>query len=259
MINNSDKFLIMSIKTVHANKIFTGEKTFEYRTKTINNKNLNKYCFIYSSEQEKAIIGYVVFDYIVEGNYDYLIKNTKCENISGLKDYLASKEKGYALHIKEYSKFETPIKLEELRNINKNFNIPQYYRYIKKDEYLYTIAKNIIKIHQMNLKHEFFDYIKNGTKRIEIRLYDEKRKLIKIGDKIQFNDLDTNDKLDTIVKNLYIFDCFDKLVDKFQITELADIKYKKMDLINILNSFYTNEEQKKYGVVGIEVELNENI
>ena len=35
----------------------------------------------------------------------------------------------------------------------------------------------------MNLKHEFFNYIKNGNKKIELRLYDEKRQLIKIADK----------------------------------------------------------------------------
>ena len=57
--------MIMSIKTKHANKIFEGTKTFEYRKKSIENKNLNKICFIYSSEVDKSIIGYVIFDYIV--------------------------------------------------------------------------------------------------------------------------------------------------------------------------------------------------
>ncbi len=144
--NENNKFLLMSIKTKHANKIFSGIKTFEYRKKSIND-NLNKYCFIYSSEEEKAVIGYVIFDYIVEGSLDYLINNTNPENIEGLKKYLSSKEKGFALHIKEYERFNKPITLEELRNSNDNFNIPQYYRYIKTDEYLYSIA-NKIKTHK---------------------------------------------------------------------------------------------------------------
>ena len=140
----NDIFLLMSIKTKYANKIFSGIKTFEYRTRSINNKNLNKYCYIYSSEEEKAIIGYVIFDYIVEGNTDYLIKKTNPENIEGLNNYLSNKKIGYALHIKEYKKLEKPIKLETLRSIDKKFNVPQYYKYIKKDEYLYSIAiKNI--------------------------------------------------------------------------------------------------------------------
>ena len=44
-------------------------------------------------------------------------------------------------------------------------------------------------LHQMKLKESPFERIKNGTKTIEFRLYDEKRKQIKIGDKIEFSKL----------------------------------------------------------------------
>ncbi len=36
--------------------------------------------------------------------------------------------------------------------------------------------------HEMKLQQKYYDFIKNGTKRIEIRLFDEKRQKIKIGD-----------------------------------------------------------------------------
>ena len=45
----------------------------------------------------------------------------------------------------------------------------------------------IIKTHEMNLQPKYFDFIKDGTKRIELRLYDEKRQQIKIGDLIEFS------------------------------------------------------------------------
>ena len=32
-------------------------------------------------------------------------------------------------------------------------------------------------VHQMKLEGRFFDYIQNGTKRIELRLYDEKKSI----------------------------------------------------------------------------------
>ena len=38
----------------------------------------------------------------------------------------------------------------------------------------------------MNLQPTYFDYIKTGTKRIELRLYDEKRQQIALGDTIEF-------------------------------------------------------------------------
>ena len=39
----------------------------------------------------------------------------------------------------------------------------------------------------MKLNESPFDRIKNGTKTIEFRLYDDKRKQIKVGDKIEFS------------------------------------------------------------------------
>lgn len=41
-------------------------------------------------------------------------------------------------------------------------------------------------IHEMKLQPKYFNYILNGTKRIELRLYDEKRQTIKVGDIIKF-------------------------------------------------------------------------
>ena len=43
-------------------------------------------------------------------------------------------------------------------------------------------------IHKLKLKSEYYNYIKIGTKRIELRLNDEKRKKIKINDVIEFID-----------------------------------------------------------------------
>ena len=41
-------------------------------------------------------------------------------------------------------------------------------------------------IHQMSLRPHPFEKIKLGEKTIELRLYDEKRKEIKVGDTIEF-------------------------------------------------------------------------
>lgn len=51
-------------------------------------------------------------------------------------------------------------------------------------------------IHEMKLQPEYFNFILNGTKRIEIRLNDEKRQNIKLGDKIKFlKEPDLNESL----------------------------------------------------------------
>lgn len=54
------------------------------------------------------------------------------------------------------------------------------------------------------IKWKPFERIKNGTKTVEYRLYDEKRQQIKIGDKIEFSKLpDLQEKLLVDVIELY--------------------------------------------------------
>ena len=59
--------------------------------------------------------------------------------------------------------------------------------------------------HYMRLHPEPFDKIKNGTKTIEMRLYDEKRQLLKVGDLIEFTNRANSEKILTEVTNLYVF------------------------------------------------------
>ena len=43
--------------------------------------------------------------------------------------------------------------------------------------------------HEMKLRREPFDMIKSGAKTYELRLYDQKRALIKVGDTIVFTEM----------------------------------------------------------------------
>ena len=60
----------------------------------------------------------------------------------------------------------------------------------------------------MNLWNDSFQKIKNKTKTIEMRLCDEKRSLISIGDIIEFINTITNEKLECFVSNLYKYENF---------------------------------------------------
>lgn len=118
-----------------------------------------------------------------------------------------------------------------------------------------------MKIHKMRLLPEYFEYMKTGTKKLEIRLNDEKRKNIKIGDIVTFEKFDeTQELLKTKVTNLYYYSNFNELIKENNITDLADKSVSKEKLINTLNEIYSKEEQDKYGVVAIEIEIiKENI
>ena len=110
--------------------------------------------------------------------------------------------------------------------------------------------------HNMKLITKYFDCIKNGTKRIELRLNDEKRKNIKIGDIIIFEELKDNPRyLKTKVIDLYYEDNFNDLIDKYDIKLFADENTTKQELIDVLNEIYPINNQTKYGVVGIRIEI----
>lgn len=61
-------------------------------------------------------------------------------------------------------------------------------------------------LHTMKLKQEPFEKIKNGFKTIELRLYDEKRQKVQVGDYIEFSLIDNSrEKLQTRVTALHRF------------------------------------------------------
>ena len=101
--------------------------------------------------------------------------------------------------------------------------------------------------HILKLQPKYFDYINNGTKRVELRLYDEKRQKINIGDTIIFQkepELEITMKVKVI--GLLRYNTFEELFEDFDIEMLADKSMTKQELLNVLEEFYTPEKQKQY-------------
>ncbi len=109
-------------------------------------------------------------------------------------------------------------------------------------------------IYEFKLQPKYYNFILKGTKRIELRLYDEKRQNIKLGDTIKFlKEPELNEFFDAKVIGLIRYNSFEELINDFDINILADISVSKKELINELNKFYTKDDQKKYGVFGIRI------
>lgn len=107
-------------------------------------------------------------------------------------------------------------------------------------------------IHIMKLQESPFERIKNGTKIIEFRLYDEKRRKIKIGDKIEFSKLpELKEKIVVEVLDLYKDVSFEELFKKVLDEDSEEIKRK----VNSMLQYYTHEQEKEYGVLGIKIKL----
>ena len=107
-------------------------------------------------------------------------------------------------------------------------------------------------IHKMKLNESPFERIKDGTKTIEFRLYDEKRQTVKIGDKIEFSKLpNLQEKLLVDVIDLYREDTFENLFRKLYSDE-EEILRKAKSMYDI----YLPEKERQYGVLGIKIKIN---
>lgn len=110
--------------------------------------------------------------------------------------------------------------------------------------------------HEMKLQAEYYNFILNGTKRIEIRLFDKKRQQIKIGDTIKFlKEPELNESFEVKVVGLLRYNSFEDMFKDFDISILSDKSMTKDELIAVLEQFYTKEKQEEYGVLGIRIEL----
>ena len=106
--------------------------------------------------------------------------------------------------------------------------------------------------YDMKLNNSPYEKIKNGTKTIELRLNDEKRKQLKVNDIIEFTNRETLEKMEVIVENIYYYPTFDELYKHFDKVSLG---YEENDVANSkdMEQYYTKEQQEKYGVLGIEI------
>lgn len=110
-------------------------------------------------------------------------------------------------------------------------------------------------VHQMNLKAIYFDKIKSGEKIYEIRLNDEKRQLINIGDTIVFKKELSEETIVTIVKDLSYFQSFNEMFKTLPVEKAGFEGMSIENVIEIYHQFYSTEDEKKYGIVAIKVEV----
>lgn len=106
--------------------------------------------------------------------------------------------------------------------------------------------------HEMKLNNDPFIKIKDGTKTVELRLNDEKRRLLNVGDVICFTNNSTLEKLEVLVENLHSYDNFEELYKHFDKVSMGYNDTDVPDYRDMLE-YYSSDEQSKYGVLGIKI------
>lgn len=106
---------------------------------------------------------------------------------------------------------------------------------------------------KIHLDSDIFEIVKNGTKKVECRLNDEKRRQLKIGDKLIFlKRPDDIESIEAIIVDLKYYDNFNDMMNDYSIDEVYLKEYTKEKFLKLLERFYTEDDQKQYGVVAIE-------
>jgi predicted transcriptional regulator len=121
--------VILSIKPKYASKILEGKKTYELR-KTIFKNTEIKTVLIYASSPISKIIGEFQIEKIVHLELDDLwnvVKQKAEVDKDFFDEYFDSKEKGYAIGIKNVKKYKNNIDISEEYGIK----APQSFAYIK--------------------------------------------------------------------------------------------------------------------------------
>jgi predicted transcriptional regulator len=121
--------VLLSIKPIFANKIFSGSKRYEFRRTIFKDKNVQK-AIVYSSYPEQKVIGEFEIDSILFDKIDNLWNITK--EHSGIDEkyfleYFSDKEKGYAIKIKGFKRYRKPVDLRTHYGITP----PQSFVYVK--------------------------------------------------------------------------------------------------------------------------------
>lgn len=105
---------------------------------------------------------------------------------------------------------------------------------------------------KVHLHSDVFEIVKNGIKDIEVRVNDEKRRKLHVGDTLIFLKRPLEDEfIIKTVKALEYYDDFEELVRHYEMKRIYLDGYTKEMYLKEMSRFYTKEEQEEFGVVAI--------
>jgi ASC-1-like (ASCH) protein len=113
-------------------------------------------------------------------------------------------------------------------------------------------------LYQMKLHEESFGRVQSGQKTLELRVFDEKRQRLNLGDRVEFaNAADLSQTVRTEIVGLLRYNALSDLIDDMPAAYLGFEENEKRYIKESMFEIYTPEEEKQYGVLGIRIRLAE--
>ena len=140
-----NRIIVMSIMTYYARQIFDETKGYEFRKSPLKDQDLDKKIYVYSAKEDKALIGYMKVSEILKGNTTQILKSTGYDvrpDGHEIVDYYGKDfQRCCALKLYDVTEFEEYLTLRDMRKIDPNINLPQYYSYIYEGNPLYDVIR----------------------------------------------------------------------------------------------------------------------
>lgn len=120
--------VLLSIKPEFVEKLFSGEKKYEYR-RTIFKKDVES-IIVYSTKPEGLIVGELFIEKIINDSPDLIWNTTK--KYAGIthdyfQEYFGDRKEGYAIKISKAIQYAEPYDPVQL---DKSFKAPQSFCYV---------------------------------------------------------------------------------------------------------------------------------
>jgi ASC-1-like (ASCH) protein len=109
-------------------------------------------------------------------------------------------------------------------------------------------------MHQMGLYGEYFNAIKEGKKTVEVRLNDEKRRKILIGDTIEFIKVpENNDTLQVKVTGLRSYKTFQDMYKDIPFKDFNCEGWSMKEMLDGTYEIYSPKQEKEWGTLAISI------
>ena len=110
--------------------------------------------------------------------------------------------------------------------------------------------------HHMGLYETPFHSMKSGKKKVEVRLNDEKRRKVNVGDTIRFTKIpDRNETLTVEVIELREFPTFKEMYESIPADDFDAVGHSIEEMVERTYRIYTPEQEKEWGTLAITIEL----
>lgn len=124
--------ILLSIRPVHATRIFNGTKRVELR-RYIPSLSSGDIVFVYVSSPVKELQGKFCVERLVEAAPEDLwafVKDDAGISKDEFDSYFEGADTGYGIYFNAPSSMRRPIRLDELRQLWSGFHPPQNFRYL---------------------------------------------------------------------------------------------------------------------------------